>query len=1128
MSKLAVYLVCALWLQSACGQPPPEVTDAGSSPDARSLDRDPLHGKLVLNELFAAPGSQDDWVELYNKSEEPIDLTGVTVTVSPLAISHETTVAVPTGVMLDADRFLLIDKDLSTPANGEELSCARPFQLPDNGFELRLIGASGAALDTLIIDAERAAALRPGISLGHSPDGEGEFELQTRPTPENHNAGTNNGDPCLEPPGPGEFDDHTTSCIGSVDSFFWLAGSRAGTTITKFDIVNFQNPDTRAPIFLDSVFYSVHDEWYYFRMLNGQAFPGETLYEPYPGTFDTIEDIYAWARAEPDLPHDDTFLSWSGERLYSRRFYDLAIRTHPRPLGAGVLMHVPARTVEPVRDEFWGFELEYSDLIDPETLAVYFEVLAESLPPEIADNVHWVIRSPFQENIARQMEQQGLPYHDRITRYTELSVPGETQVYNSGLVAGRVRIVRAGEPGIENATTTDILVLEEIPDYLPPCQALITTVPQTPLSHISILAESRGIPNLYVGDLTNDPAWDQWGRIRARLALHAQSDGTFEAVALTTDQYNTWRDLLPDNDKFVPQVDMETAPYTLELNMHDPSEMDALRPLIGGKSAGFLSLLHVPGLEAPDDAMAITVRAYHEHLQPMRAAWLDELLARVEFRYLSHRQFRFLVLEGIEEYDEKYQTSTGQTYKQTVLSNYPAGTTIGDLIRAGGVRTMIESTPIDSVTLATLEAALQTRFDHLSTTQGLRFRSSSNVEDIEGFNGAGLYESNTGYLSPAVLPDPDDHDKTVESALLRTWSSYWSWEAYDERLTANVDHLSGNMGILVHARFDNDVERANGVLTMTRYPETSPTHAPELFGDRYEMTINAQAGSLSVTNPPPGECVLPEVARVRIADGEQTPRIERLQSSTETPDNTQILSDTAIVELFRQAVQVTDIWLDSENAPLSAEQQRRTVTVDFEFRSMDAGWPDIDMGVPFDMRMIVKQARSLDPSISDAPTEVANMPIPRDVLARARTVTRRVCTADRFTLTVVEAATDPLARPNLGHDVSPFTALIELDVTGDIPELGWSTGHRVDAVHTDLASFSHPGPLAGQDWNLMASVDDARQPALNLSSLSFHPNGSWLLENTTGTATGTANTCTVETLYSTPDNYLLSILAGEL
>ena len=40
--------------------------------------------------------------------------------------------------------------------------------------------------------------------------------------------------------------------------------------VVKFDITNFREPERREARYLDSVFFSLHDEWYYFRMLNGQ------------------------------------------------------------------------------------------------------------------------------------------------------------------------------------------------------------------------------------------------------------------------------------------------------------------------------------------------------------------------------------------------------------------------------------------------------------------------------------------------------------------------------------------------------------------------------------------------------------------------------------------------------------------------------------------------------------------------------------------------------------------------------------------------------------------------------------------------------------------------------------------
>lgn len=83
----------------------------------------------------------------------------------------------------------------------------------------------------------------------------------------------------------------------------------------------------------------------------------------------------------------------------------------------------------------------------------------------------------------------------------------------------------------------------------------------------------------------------------------------------------------------------------------------------------------------------------------------------------------------------------------------------------------------------------------------IRFRSSSNVEDLDGFNGAGLYTSKTGIL--------DDTSKTIEQAIKAVWASLWYDGAYQERAYFHVDQSKVGMAILVHPAFGD--ENINGV-----------------------------------------------------------------------------------------------------------------------------------------------------------------------------------------------------------------------------------------------------------------------------------------------------------------------------
>ena len=48
-------------------------------------------------------------------------------------------------------------------------------------------------------------------------------------------------------------------------------------------------------------------------------------------------------------------------------------------------------------------------------------------------------------------------------------------------------------------------------------------------------------------------------------------------------------------------------------------------------------------------------------------------------------------------------------------------------------------------------------------------------------------------LEPAQQPEKRDRKRDVEWALKKTWASYWSWEAFEERRSLGIDHLAGNM-----------------------------------------------------------------------------------------------------------------------------------------------------------------------------------------------------------------------------------------------------------------------------------------------------------------------------------------------
>ena len=114
----------------------------------------------------------------------------------------------------------------------------------------------------------------------------------------------------------------------------------------------------------------------------------------------------------------------------------------------------------------------------------------------------------------------------------------------------------------------------------------------------------------------------------------------------------------------------------------------------------------------------------------------------------------------------------------------------------------------------------------------LRFRSSTNVEDSEDFIGAGLYSSYSGCLADDLSDvtgdlchcDPNaDGSRSVFTAIRRVFASFYSDNAFLERLRHNVDETAVGMAVLVHHSFPDEIELANGVATVEVRGEAANT-----------------------------------------------------------------------------------------------------------------------------------------------------------------------------------------------------------------------------------------------------------------------------------------------------------------
>jgi hypothetical protein len=914
------------------------------------------------------------------------------------------------------------------------------------------------------------------------------------------------------------FDDHTVAQIDDVAQFQALAATGGSTTAAlKFVITGFGDPKAERLRFLDGRFYEFHDQWYWFRLYNGIPVPGSREQPLQDLSFATVEELVEWTRARKGPPPLGMRFA-DGDRLYSDYFYELAIHEQRRVLGIGTIVHFPARYGERPRDELWGFELEYSDDVDEGALDRFFTVLSTGLPPEIAEQLHFIARSPAQEQLIRRLRARNHARAERLTSYADLAAPGEIEVYNPGLIAGRLRKLPADPKAAATLLTEGdpraIWLYPAIPDELPPAAGLLTAVPQTPLAHVNLLARNRGIPNAYVGGLFDDPQLDQLARVHAPVVVLAEGDATLLLEPISESEYSRWLGMARVRIPTLTTVDVRALPYTIDLDTVALEHVPLLRDSAGGKSGGF-PILRAAKVAMPERPLAITVRAYVEHIAELRPAIADAL-ADPEF---GDPRVRYLLLEGREAFDERYAGNADQKWVASFVEAHPASKAASDaiaqLLARDGIKQAIRDRPLAANTASTLAKALGAQFGHFAVTQGLRFRSSSTVEDVEGFTGAGLYDSNTGFLDAAAQPDKKDRKHDVEWALKKTWSSYWSWEAFEERRMTGIDHLAGNMAVLVHARFDDESELSNGVITLTLDQSNDDQGGKRPYAS---MEIDVQLGALSVTNPPPERAgkVLPEVIRVQQLAPGGAITIERVARSTELPDGRSVvLDDKQVQALLRDCVTIAERFLEVENRTLDPGRARRRITLDLEIRDVAPGWPAYKTGAPAPARMIIKQVRSLDPGVPPGAERVLEQPIPRELVLFADRIEARRCRAGRTQFDVLEIFTDPMASPRLGHERVPYVARARIQAHG-LP------GGQVDLDldHLELTTVAHPGMDEGGAWALRLGFAGTGSA---LDSIEFAAGILHLRGGQQVLASEPAQ-CNTEVLFASPDGFLRSLV----
>jgi hypothetical protein len=421
----------------------------------------------------------------------------------------------------------------------------------------------------------------------------------------------------------------------------------------------------------------------------------------------------------------------------------------------------------------WILELAASDHMDITQIELFYNLVKEAT--FIGDSLQFYLNN--REKIEWREQQK---FH----------IPCVTSEYIFNAVKYQ-EVVRGKAVGILKSYTLEelehtqprwdeIIILNGTPKQLPNVQGILVNELQTPLSHLVLLGKNRKVPVMAYTDVFKNSGIQNLLGKKVKLEIEVDTFHITQTTLSITKKNKPKTKALPMNLSVKEIISLQTVPKKGASYLGSKAQNLSFLIAIAKKTPGIFT--------TPEQAYALPFYFYHQHIQQKKIKEkIDRLLA--------------------------------YPYKDSILQ-------INAQLKA--IRKAIKNEPINPILIAKLQARLGT-----TSFTNYRFRSSTNAEDIDGFNGAGLYDSKTGIVNDSI--------KSFEKAIKDVWASTWNESSYWEREVFGISQQQIAMGVLIHRAFPDEI--ANGVVI-----------TDNLFRDEFPgITVNVQLGDHSVVQPEKGE-----------------------------------------------------------------------------------------------------------------------------------------------------------------------------------------------------------------------------------------------------------------------------------